>query len=76
MSQAYARSMCGRGRAVGGPRYLKSVRAACEVGPTRYAGGIACRRVTVRGRDSTVTGGVASVPTYMLPCQHRRERVT
>ena len=34
--------MCGRGRAVGGPRYLNFVRAACEVGPTRYAGGIAC----------------------------------
>ena len=29
---------------------MNSVRAACEVGPTRHAGGFACRRVTVRGR--------------------------
>ena len=50
ISVAGVRTMCGRGRAVGGPRYLNFVRAACEVGPTRYAGGIACRRVTVRGR--------------------------
>ena len=33
--------MCGRGRAVGGLRYLNFVRAACEVGPTRYAGAVA-----------------------------------
>ena len=33
------RTICGRGRAVGGSRYLNFVRAACEVGPTRYAGG-------------------------------------
>ena len=30
---------------------MNSVRAACEVGPTRHAGGVACRRVTVRGRS-------------------------
>ena len=29
---------------------MNSVRAACEVGPTRHARGVACRRVTVRGR--------------------------
>ena len=45
--------MCGRGRAVGGSRYLNFVRAACEVGPTRHAGGVACRRVTVRGRSNS-----------------------
>ena len=32
---------------------MNSVRAACEVGPTRHAGGVACRRVTVRGRSNS-----------------------
>ena len=49
------RTMCGRAGARGSrpPLLMNSVRAACEVGPTRHAGGVACRRVTVRGRSNS-----------------------
>ena len=59
--------MCGRGRAVDGPRYLNFVRAACEVGPTRYAGGVACRRVTdtVRGRSNSNSNSNSNRSAHM-----------
>ena len=71
------RTMCGRAGARGSrpPLLMNSVRAACEVGPTRHAGGVACRRVTVRGRSNSysysysalVLWGRAGCPWLAVP---------
>ena len=54
-------AMCGRGRAVGGSRYLNFVRAACEVGPTLVMRGVSLVGVSQSEVCLTVTVTVTTM---------------